>query len=214
MDNCVEAEIEGGGWHWWYVCSECHGILNERAKICPNCNLPINWDPRPRITMDKRKGDQNHGNQETAQPQEEDEASGFQGDSIPSPSGPQRGQVLRQWIHREGLEDQDREASQDRTQIPASGAAPYDPGLLGQRRWSGLTPEEIDRQRVEGAVADIIKLIDGCNPFVPVFLFEKAFQYTLDKVPNRLKKEILDRVMQYGREKRPDLFDEKGELNI
>lgn len=207
MDDCVEVEFEGGGWYWFLVCSECHGILTGNEKNCPNCKKPIKY-------FDKEKGDQNNGNQETAQSQEEDEASGFQGDRIPSPSGSQRGQVLRQGIHLERLEDQDREASQDRTQVPASGTSPYDPGLLGQRRWSGLTPEEIDRQRVEGAVADIIKLIDGCNPFVPVFLFETALRYTLDKVPNRLKKEILDRVMQYGLKKRPDLFDEKGELKV
>lgn len=204
MDDCVEVEFEGGGWYWFLVCSECHGVLTGNEKNCPNCKKPIKY-------FDKEKGDQNNGDQETAQPQE-DEAGGFQGDRIPSPPGPQCGQVLRQGMHREGPEDQDCEASQDRAQVSASGAAPYNSGLLGQRRWSGLTPEEIDRQRVEGAVADIIKLIDGYNPFVPVFLFERVFRYTLDKVPNRLKKEILDRVMQYCREKRPDLFDEKGEL--
>ena len=72
--------------------------------------------------------------------------------------------------------------------------------------------QEIDRQRVESAVAEIIEDIDGFNPFVPTFLLERALKYSLDKIPNRLKPEIMDRVMRYAREKEPRLFDEKGEL--
>ena len=40
----VLAEIEGGGWHWWYVCSECHGTIDQKDKICPHCKGVIRWE--------------------------------------------------------------------------------------------------------------------------------------------------------------------------
>lgn len=39
----VEAELEGGGWNWWYVCSECHTYLNSNDKVCRGCHKPIIW---------------------------------------------------------------------------------------------------------------------------------------------------------------------------
>ena len=39
----VEAELEGGGWYWFYVCSECRTILNSGEKICHGCKGEIVW---------------------------------------------------------------------------------------------------------------------------------------------------------------------------
>lgn len=40
----VEAEIEGGGFNWWYVCGECHTAINPRIHYCPECGHHILWD--------------------------------------------------------------------------------------------------------------------------------------------------------------------------
>ena len=72
--------------------------------------------------------------------------------------------------------------------------------------------QEIDKQRVESAADEIFQVIDSCNPFVPTNLFTRSIRYTLDKVPNHLKKEVMDRVIEQMREKMPNMFDEKGEL--
>ena len=39
----VEAEIEGGGWNWWYVCGECHGAIDPKDEKCRHCGHPIIW---------------------------------------------------------------------------------------------------------------------------------------------------------------------------
>ena len=39
----VPAEIEGGGWSWWYVCGECHGAIDYKVKECPHCKTPVDW---------------------------------------------------------------------------------------------------------------------------------------------------------------------------
>ena len=39
----VEAEIEGGGWNWWYVCGECHGAIDPNEQYCRHCGCPIIW---------------------------------------------------------------------------------------------------------------------------------------------------------------------------
>ncbi len=33
----VEAELEGGGHTWWYVCPECHGEIDDRDHYCRHC---------------------------------------------------------------------------------------------------------------------------------------------------------------------------------
>lgn len=39
----AEAEIEGGGYTWFYVCSECHGAINYMERICPHCQADVIW---------------------------------------------------------------------------------------------------------------------------------------------------------------------------
>lgn len=45
-ENMNEAvpEIEGGHWNYFYVCSECHGYIKWKEKICPYCKRRINWN--------------------------------------------------------------------------------------------------------------------------------------------------------------------------
>lgn len=40
----AEAELEGGGMTWWFVCGECHGAVNYLADICPHCDAVLSWD--------------------------------------------------------------------------------------------------------------------------------------------------------------------------
>lgn len=37
-------EMEGGGWTWYYVCSECHGAIDTKDKVCPHCKSVISWE--------------------------------------------------------------------------------------------------------------------------------------------------------------------------
>lgn len=39
----AEAEIEGGGSSWFYVCGECHGAINPKDKYCRHCGRPVEW---------------------------------------------------------------------------------------------------------------------------------------------------------------------------
>ena len=41
--NRAEVEIEGDRYRWWYVCSECHGYLNENDRVCRTCHREISW---------------------------------------------------------------------------------------------------------------------------------------------------------------------------
>ena len=38
----VQAEIEGGGHSWWYVCGDCHGLIDPSDIYCRNCGRKIN----------------------------------------------------------------------------------------------------------------------------------------------------------------------------
>ena len=38
-----EAEFEGGGSSWWYVCGECHGIIDQKDRYCRHCGREIRW---------------------------------------------------------------------------------------------------------------------------------------------------------------------------
>lgn len=40
----VEAEIEGGGNYWWYVCGECHCVVRYKIPTCPCCKNELIWD--------------------------------------------------------------------------------------------------------------------------------------------------------------------------
>ena len=41
----AEAEIEGNGINWWYVCSECHVMIEEEEVTpCPNCQAEVSWE--------------------------------------------------------------------------------------------------------------------------------------------------------------------------
>ena len=40
----TEAELEGGGSTWFYVCGECHGAVNYQAETCPHCGAILGWD--------------------------------------------------------------------------------------------------------------------------------------------------------------------------
>lgn len=37
-------EYEGGGWHWWYVCGECHGTISQSDEVCPHCKCKLLWE--------------------------------------------------------------------------------------------------------------------------------------------------------------------------
>lgn len=39
----AEAEIEGGGMTWFFVCGNCHTSLNEHANFCHECGRRIKW---------------------------------------------------------------------------------------------------------------------------------------------------------------------------
>ena len=40
----AEADIEGGGMTWYFVCGECRTALPEHnAKYCPECGRKIKW---------------------------------------------------------------------------------------------------------------------------------------------------------------------------
>lgn len=41
--NEAEAEIEGGGMTWFFVCGNCHTTLMEHAKYCHECGRRIKW---------------------------------------------------------------------------------------------------------------------------------------------------------------------------
>lgn len=44
QDPVAYAEIEGDRWYWYYVCSECHGMIVDGQKKCMNCNRRIIWN--------------------------------------------------------------------------------------------------------------------------------------------------------------------------
>lgn len=37
----VEAELEGGGHTWWYVCPECHGEIDSSDHYCRHCGQAV-----------------------------------------------------------------------------------------------------------------------------------------------------------------------------
>lgn len=39
----TEAEIEGSGKTWVFVCGECRSVLQGHAKFCAECGRRVNW---------------------------------------------------------------------------------------------------------------------------------------------------------------------------
>ena len=39
----AEADVEGGGNSWWYVCSECRTVTNRGKKYCHECGRRLIW---------------------------------------------------------------------------------------------------------------------------------------------------------------------------
>lgn len=39
----VEPEVEGDRWNWFYVCGECHGVIDWKESVCRHCRTPIDW---------------------------------------------------------------------------------------------------------------------------------------------------------------------------
>ena len=37
----VESEMEGGGSNWYYVCGECHGLINSDDQYCRHCGRRV-----------------------------------------------------------------------------------------------------------------------------------------------------------------------------
>jgi hypothetical protein len=41
--NEAEAEMEGGGSTWFFVCGECHTAIDSKDKYCRECGRKIIW---------------------------------------------------------------------------------------------------------------------------------------------------------------------------
>lgn len=39
----TDAEIEGGGRDWWYVCGECRAVIDSSDSYCSKCGRRIRW---------------------------------------------------------------------------------------------------------------------------------------------------------------------------
>ena len=39
----TDAEIEGGGRDWWYVCGECRAMIDSSDSYCSKCGRRIRW---------------------------------------------------------------------------------------------------------------------------------------------------------------------------
>lgn len=42
-DIPATAEIEGGGHTWFYVCGDCHVVIESRDAFCRHCGRAISW---------------------------------------------------------------------------------------------------------------------------------------------------------------------------
>lgn len=43
----THTELEGGGHSWWYVCGECHGMIDNNDLYCRHCGRKVKWDGLP-----------------------------------------------------------------------------------------------------------------------------------------------------------------------
>jgi len=39
----MEPDMEGGGTSWFYVCGDCHGVIDWKAEKCRHCGRPVKW---------------------------------------------------------------------------------------------------------------------------------------------------------------------------
>ena len=46
MQIPTPAEIEGGGYTWFHVCGECHGIIDREDKFCKHCGNAVSWSEK------------------------------------------------------------------------------------------------------------------------------------------------------------------------
>ena len=44
QDRVSVPESEVDRWGWFYVCSECHGLIDWKDQECPHCKARIDWD--------------------------------------------------------------------------------------------------------------------------------------------------------------------------
>ena len=44
QDRVSVPEMEGDRWGWFYVCSECHGLIDWKDQVCPHCKARIDWN--------------------------------------------------------------------------------------------------------------------------------------------------------------------------
>ena len=49
----AEAELEGGGHTWFFVCGECHTALLHDEKYCPECGRRIAWRSSKDLRMER-----------------------------------------------------------------------------------------------------------------------------------------------------------------
>lgn len=53
-DKRASVEIEGGPHNWWYVCEECHTVVNMMDKTCPECGAELDWSTATLNWSDKK----------------------------------------------------------------------------------------------------------------------------------------------------------------
>lgn len=44
----TDADIEGGGRSWWFVCEECRAVIDTSDSYCSKCGRRIRWTNRGR----------------------------------------------------------------------------------------------------------------------------------------------------------------------
>ena len=49
----AKGEIEGGGNSWWYVCSECHGAIDQSDLFCRHCGAKMKKNKKVHTRFDK-----------------------------------------------------------------------------------------------------------------------------------------------------------------
>lgn len=44
VETAVHPEIEGSRYNWFYVCGDCHCVINWKEQVCPHCGRRIDWN--------------------------------------------------------------------------------------------------------------------------------------------------------------------------
>jgi len=65
LQRCIpmEAEVEGGGHSWWYVCPECHGGIIRDQHFCQRCGQKLQWTELK--VNNNKEGSENNGEGDT-----------------------------------------------------------------------------------------------------------------------------------------------------